>query len=509
MQRKLIAMAVMALPVMAHAGSDSSTALLQKLEALEQQVKALQQSNAQIPLLQQQVQNLQQQLGSSNTAASTGNAPTASESEEPETLQQTVNSLKIKVDTLSEAAQTGPIAGLSVSGFVDPMFLYNRNSNSAGFRFLNKNSAYNYYDSNLGDVYLDIKKTFGVGPEAPSVELVIQPDRGSGASFSSEGGGLTNSIFNQANVNLPLSSTGTLQLGLLPSLAGYEPNPANLTQTLTHNLLFDFSEPASYLGMNYKLFTNNYQTLWQFMLANEQLKSAGSIVSQNGRSNSNSTPTLAARVDYQYTSSLDLGFSANIGRQTIYTPSSCTSGFGYQCNLTSPFGRYFYAEADLTYTWSDIQYNAQLDYGQQAHAAWNGGMAQWYGFSLLAAKKWNTDWLGKVGTVVRVDYLNNSRNGGGGSGILYGLSGNTASINPTSGWGVDQQCLNASSNNGIDCKGTNRSDIALDLLFYPADKMTVKLEYRHDFASNAVFQRSDGSLSRNNDILATQFIYAF
>jgi hypothetical protein len=91
----------------------------------------------------------------------------------------------------------------------------------------------------------------------------------------------------------------------------------------------------------------------------------------------------------------------------------------------------------------------------------------------------------------------------------YGLSGNTASINPTSGWGVDQQCLNASSNNGIDCKGTNRSDIALDLLFYPADKMTVKLEYRHDFASNAVFQRNDGSLSRNNDILATQFIYAF
>jgi hypothetical protein len=27
--------------------------------------------------------------------------------------------------------------------------------------------------------------------------------------------------------------------------------------------------------MNYKLFTNNYQTLWQLMVANEQLKSAG------------------------------------------------------------------------------------------------------------------------------------------------------------------------------------------------------------------------------------------
>ncbi len=513
MQLKHIALAIMALPVCAQAASEATSPLLQKLEALEQQIKALQQSNAQIPLLQQQVQNLQQQLGVTADAAPApvnAGTPPADAADEPETLKQTVNSLKIKVDTLSEAAQTGPIAGLSVTGFVDPMFLYNRNSNSASFHFLNKNGAYNYYDSNLGDVYLDIKKTFGVGPEAPSVELVIQPDRGSGASFSSESGGLTNSIFNQANVNLPLSSTDTLQLGLLPSLAGYEPNPTNQTQTLTHNLLFDFSEPASYLGMNYKLFTNNYQTLWQFMLANEQLKSAGAVVSgQNGRSSSNSTPTLAARVDYQYTTSLDLGFSTNIGRQTLFTPSSCSGGYGYQCNLSSPFGRYAYAEADLTYTWADIQYNAQVDYGQQAHAAWNGGMAQWYGFSLLGSKKWHTDWLGKVGTVLRFDYLNNSRNGGGGSGILYGLSGNTASINPTSGWGVDQQCLNASSNNGMDCKGTNRSDIALDLLFYPTDKMTVKVEYRHDFASNAVFQRNDGSLSRNNDIFATQFIYSF
>jgi hypothetical protein len=325
-------------------------------------------------------------LGSNNTAPSNTNATAAAESEEPETLQQTVNSLKIKVDTLSEAAQTGPIAGLSVTGFVDPMFLYNRNSNSAGFRFLNKNGAYNYYDSNLGDVYLDIKKTFGVGPEAPSVELVIQPDRGSGASFSSEGGGLTNSIFNQANVNLPLSATGTLQLGLLPSLAGYEPNPANLTQTLTHNLLFDFSEPASYLGMNYKLFTNNYQTLWQLMLANEQLKSAGAVVNeQNGRSGSNSTPTLA---DAWTTSTAPrwTWVSPPILGVRPSTPSSCSSGFGYQCNLASPLAATSYAEADLTYTWSDIQYNAQLDYGQQAHAAWNGGMAQWYGFSLLAGK---------------------------------------------------------------------------------------------------------------------------
>jgi hypothetical protein len=509
-----IAWAVMSLPLIAQAADSNTQNLLQQLEALKKQVQALQKSNEQLSQLQQQVESLQHQLGvqAAVPEAKTANLGSAESSDEAETIGQTVNNLKIKVENLTDASDKGPIAGLSVTGFIDPMFLYNRNSNSGSFHFLNKNGAYNYYDSNLGDVYLDIKKTFGIGPEAPSVELVIQPDRGSGASFTSESGGMTNSIFNQADVNIPLSPTDTLQIGLLPSLAGYEPNPSNAMQTLTHNLLFDFSEPASYVGMNYKFFTNNSQTLWQFMLANEQLKSAGATLSNsnNGSSNSNSTPTIAARVDYQYTSSLDLGFSGNLGRQTLYTPSSCSSGsYGYQCKQVSPFGRYIYAEGDLTYTWSDMQYNAQIDYGQLDHGAWNGGLAQWYGISLLASKKWYTGWLGTVGTVIRYDYLNNSKNGGGGSGILYGLTGSNTSINGSNGWGVDQQCLNSSSDNGQNCKGSNRSDLAFDLLFYPAEKMTIKLEYRHDFANKAVFQRSDGSLSKSNDLLGTQFIYAF
>jgi hypothetical protein len=507
MKLKLINALLLGLPAVALAGADNSANLVKQIEALQKQVELLQQSNAQIPLLKQQIDALQQQVGVSPTPPATANG-TAAESE-GETLKQTVTGLQMKVDTLAEAANSGPIAGLSVTGFVDPMYIYNRATNSGGFRFLNKNGAYNYYDSNLGDVYLDIKKTFGVGPSAPSAELIIQPNRGSGASFSNENGGMTNSIFTQADVNLPLSSTSTLQIGLLPSLAGYEPNPINATQTLTHNLLFDFSEPASYLGVNYKWFTNNYQTMWQLMVANEQLKSASAIVSgPDNTSKSNNTPTIAGRVDYQYTSSLDLGLSANIGRQTLFSPCP-TGGYGYQCNGSSPFGNYFYVEGDLTYTWADTQYNAQIDYGQQQRAAWNGGTAVWYGLSLLANKKWNTESAGRMGATIRFDYLNNSKNGGGGSGILYGLTGSNPSINPTSGFGVDQQCLNQSSDNGLECKGTNRADIAFDLQFFPTDKTQIKVEYRHDFANNAVFRRSDGSLSKNNDIFGTQFIYSF
>jgi len=512
MKIKLLTALIAALPAAAYsAGNDAASShLMQQLQALQQEVQALQQSNAQIPLLKQQIDALQQQVGVAAPGSDTATTPVAADADSDEpTLKQTVTNLQIKVDTLNDAAASGPIAGLSVTGYVDPMYLYNRDQQSGGFRFLNKNGQYNYYDSNLGDTYIDIKKTFGVGPMAPDVELVLMPDRGGGGAFTNENGTSSGNIFNQANVALPLNTTSSLMIGLLPSLAGYEPVTNNTTKTLTHNLLYDFSEPATYIGGDYKWFTNNYQTLWQVMLANEQQKSAGSVVSgTNNTSQSNRTPTLAGRVDYQYTTSLDLGFSANLGRQTLYSPCAA-GGYGYQCNGDTPFGTYVYAEGDLTYTWSNVQYNAQLDYGQLQHGAWNGGTAQWYGVSLLANKTWNTDWVGKMGASLRYDYLNDSKNGGGGAGIAYGVTGSNASINANNGFGVDQQCLNASTDNGQECKGTNRSDVALDLQFFPTDKIIIKVEYRHDIANNAVFLKSDGTLSKNNDLIGTQFIYSF
>ncbi|HXZ07893.1 MAG TPA: DUF3138 family protein, partial [Paraburkholderia sp.] len=46
-------------------------------------------------------------------------------------------------------------------------------------------------------------------------------------------------------------------------------------------------------------------------------------------------------------------------------------------------------------------------------------------------------------------------------------------------------------------------------LFYPTQQIQVKVEYRHDWANNQVFLRDNGSYSKNNDLLATQFIYSF
>jgi hypothetical protein len=67
----------------------------------------------------------------------------------------------------------------------------------------------------------------------------------------------------------------------------------------------------------------------------------------------------------------------------------------------------------------------------------------------------------------------------------------------------------ATGGNPLDCKGANRQDVALDLLFFPTDQLTLKLEYRHDWANQAVFTKNDGSTSKNNDIFGAQMVYSF
>ncbi|SUX55999.1 Protein of uncharacterised function (DUF3138) [Chromobacterium vaccinii] len=60
-----------------------------------------------------------------------------------------------------------------------------------------------------------------------------------------------------------------------------------------------------------------------------------------------------------------------------------------------------------------------------------------------------------------------------------------------------------------DCKGANRMALTADLLFFPTDQFTLKFEYRHDWASQAVFQRNDGSMKKGNDMLGAQAVYTF
>ncbi|MFM0648055.1 DUF3138 family protein [Paraburkholderia bryophila] len=489
------------------------------------QLDALQ---AQITALQAQIHSLQAKAKAPAVASATagtapGTAPASASAADNavrdpaaltrdfQAMHEQVNNLTLKTDSLEDAATTGPLAGLSVTGYLDPLYLYNRARRSGSFQFVNHDpGVYDYFESQIGDVYLDIKKTFGVGPLAPAAEIVIQPNRGVGSTLSSGHGSVGNNILTQADVTVPLNSLTTFTAGLLQSPIGYEPQPSNQMLTLTHNLLYDFSEPAGMVGIGLKGNNAIFTHFWQVYLSNEQLRTSAAIVNgPDNTSHSNWVPSLTARFDDVLSTALDIGVAGMVGRSTLFSPCANPGGYGYQCSASTPFGMMRYVETDLTYTRDKLQLNAQLDYGDQQKGAYDGGTARWYGFSLQGHKKWTSAWLGHMGATLRFDYLNDTANGGGAPNILYGLAGGNPAVNASSGFGIDPACFAASTRNGTECKGAAHYDITADLLFFPTQQITLKFEYRHDQANHPVFLMNDGTYSRANDILATQFIYSF
>jgi outer membrane murein-binding lipoprotein Lpp len=521
MKKKLICLLVAgSLPglAMADTTSDEIKALQAQLNALQKEVKQLRSEVAAKP---KAVVAAPAPAAPAVAAAPVdisspdyGKAPATLTNDQVDSMKQQLANQQLKVDSLVDAQNTGPIAGLSVTGYIDPTYVYNRDLSSSSFLFANHESAYNYFNSTFGDLYLDIKKTFGVGPMAPSAEITLMPNRGNGITLlQNEHGNIGDNILNTAVVTVPVTATTTFVAGLMPSFGGYEVQQSNQMLTLTHGLLYDFSDPGSYIGVGVNYTGDGSNWAWKFMLGNEQYRTYGSVV-QTGTNalgdpitSSNKIPTFTGRVDYTWSSALDIGGSFNIGRQTLSSGINSDGNPVYGVGGVAPsaFGTFFFTEADASYTLADVQYNAELDYGQQQNAAYNGGQAQWYGLSLLAHRKFNVPGLGRMGATVRYDLLVDSKNGGGGGGIALNSNG----MDTADGFGIGADCIANSSNHGFECKGATRQDAALDLLFYPTQQITVKVEYRHDWASQNAFLRNDGSYSKSNDILATQFIYSF
>ncbi|MBC8752333.1 MULTISPECIES: DUF3138 family protein [Paraburkholderia] len=498
------------------------------------QIKALQ---AQLNALQKEVKQLRAEVATKPKAAIAANGPPAPvvmaapvdilspdygrakatlTNDEVTAMKQQIANQQLKVDSLEDAEQTGPIAGLSVTGYIDPTYVYNRAQSSSSFLFANHENTYTYYNSTFGDLYLDIKKTFGVGPMAPSAEVTLMPNRGNGITLlQNSHGEIGNNILNTAVVNVPMTATTTFVAGLIPSFGGYEVQQSNQMLTLTHGLLYDFSDPGSYVGVGANYTKGDWA--WKFFLGNEQYRTFGAIT-QTGTNSlgdpitvSNKIPSFTARTDYTWSSALDIGGSFNIGRQTLpsaINPDTGAVTYGVGGQAPSSGGTFFFTEADLTYLLADVQYNAEIDYGTQQNAAFNGGQAQWYGLSLLAHRKFNLPVLGRMGATVRYDVLVNSKNGGGGGGIALNSNG----MDTSNGFGIGADCLansKAGGGLGFECKGATRQDVSLNLLFYPTQQIMVKVEYRHDWANRQVFLKNDGSYGKSNDLLATQFIYSF
>lgn len=457
MKKTILAGLLGALPFTAHA-TDNQAAITQLQSRLE--------------AMQQQIETLKSELHQATQAKEEGNSQAAATA--------------LKVDKLVEDAENGPIAGLSISGYIDPVYTANLGRKSSSFLFANRTTAYTYDTSNLGDINLDIKKTFGHGPLAPYVDISIMPNRGAGMYSSYNSSGPNMSIINTAQAVLPLNGHWQVFAGVMPSWAGYEYANSNQTTSVTHNLLYDFSEPSNIVGAG----ASWSEAAWsaKAMLGNEAGRTQGALVGNR----SNRSPAVAWRVDYLRTNNIDIGWYGYLTRGT----ASNYSG------TAEPFQRVAYTEFDITNSSLDDTSAAQLDYGSAQGSALNGGTAQWWGASLLRHHKFATALLGKMGWTLRYDYLNNSKNGGGMTNVALSAAGN----DPRNGFGVDPACFAV---NPSGCKGANRQALTAALLFYPTDQLQLKLEARHDMASERTFVRADGSSAKSNDVLSAQAVYSF
>ena len=328
MRKKLICLLVAgALPglAMADATSDQIKALQQQLNALQKEVKQLKSELATKPAAKTTAGAAMAAPAVAAAAAPAqevdisspdyGKAQAHLSNDEVDAMKQQIANQQLKVDSLFDAANTGPLAGLSITGYLDPTYIYNRAPGTSSFLFANHTGAYNYFNSTFGDLYLDIKKTFGVGPMAPSAEITLMPNRGNGITLlQNEHGEIGDNILNTAVISVPLTATTTLQAGLMSSYGGYEVQQSNQMVTLTHNLLYDFSDPGSYVGvaMNYSPDGSNWA--WKFMVGNEQYRTNGAQtqIGTNALGDpittSNKIPTFTARGDYTWSSALDRWF---------------------------------------------------------------------------------------------------------------------------------------------------------------------------------------------------------
>ena len=145
----------------------------------------------------------------------------------------------------------------------------------------------------------------------------------------------------------------------------------------------------------------------------------------------------------------------------------------------------------------DVTLQGQLSLGRQKKASVSvdpvtGDLrdARWWGLSALAAYKFNP----RLEGIVRVDYLNNKKNGGGLLAYTYADDRN--------GIGPDI--------NGDPDKGANRTALSLGLSYAFNLETTLKAEYRIDRANLPVFlDVKSGGYRKSNQIFGTSVVVAF
>jgi hypothetical protein len=404
-----------------------------------------------------------------------------------------LNRVTVKTEATEDNLESWGIKGLTVSGYMDAAYIYNRRQKRAGFQFLNPQSGYFYDTSYIGTASIDFTKETDSGTR---FKLTLNPNRASGSVADPD----SRSIVQEASMSIPLTDLQTrLIVGQIPDWSGYEYQQPTLNPFITHNLLYDFTLPTTYTGAGIDYTSGKW---WlRGMLANVN----GNILNQGERA-----PALVYRVDYSRGEFSGFGFAGLHGKTTNFNLCADAACETFQKTRSDLF------EIDGYFIRGDWTAQGQISYGRQKAGAImpdaNGDFptAKWTGVSGLVGYYVNP----RLQLLARADYVENKSAGGGlftytGYWDAFGVDGpygdyrNGIGPDPTLGCDVDPTAV------GCD-KGANRYALSLGLKYNFNLNTTFKLEYRHDKANIPVFFDVDtGTYKKSNDLFGASVVLSF
>lgn len=439
-----------------------------------------QELKAELDALKAQVRKLETMIEAASAGASTSANAGALDVAE-------VNRVRIKTEALEDASEASGFKGLKISGYIDPTYIYNRNASTSSFVFLNNNSSVNgsgesfgYDNTYFGSAMLNIDKELEGGIR---LKIALMPSKGTAAGYN------FGNLVHEASASIPLGGLSTrLFVGQIPDWTGYEYIASTQNKLITHNLLFDFSAANFYTGVGLQFIRGKWDT--RIMLGN--MNSARIDQARE------KTPGLFYRVDYAR------------GEYTGFGFSGIHSGF----DDDATFGRLDLLEVDGYYTRGDFNFQGQLSYGRQQATPYNGytvARQHWYGMSALASYKVTP----RFETVARLDYINNSRGGGGVFGSTFGgvcadLAGGEANCpDGRNGFGSGMFYTGEQWVVQDPGRGANRAALSLGWQYALLSGVSVKGEYRYDRSTGKVFKTSDGQYLRDNHVVGVSTVVSF
>jgi hypothetical protein len=402
-----------------------------------------------------------------------------------------LNRIGVKAEALEDARDASGLRLLTISGYMDPTFIYNKAQDRAGFQFLNAvgDDGYNYDNSYFGAAVIDFQKEMESGTRW---RLTLAPNRGVGAVFDGQ------SPVHEATVSVPLTDLQTRFIaGQMPDWSGYEYLQPTLNKLITHNLLFDFTLPTAYTGAGLDYTSGKW---WlRGMVAN---------MNASRRTSGNKAPVFAYRVDYSRGEFQGFGFAGVHGKAANFNTDPATGEQAADSRLDL-------FEFDAYFIRGDVTAQAQISFGSQKRAAIapdpvTGDLrdSSWVGLSMLGAYKFDP----RLEGTVRADYLKNNKNGGG----LLGYTGYWDPANGSlgdnrNGIGVDptQDCVTDPTIDACN-KGANRMALTFGVSYLWDLNTTFKVEYRIDRANLPVFAYvKDGTFKKSNQMFGASVLVAF